>query len=171
MKLSLIVALAENRAIGINNALPWHLPNDLKYFKAVTMGKPIIMGRKTYESIGRALPGRTNIVISRDSEFSAEGCKSVISLEAAIELAESITLIDGQDEAVVIGGEQIYRLALPLADRLYLTRVAAEVAGDAHFPAFDETGWREVAREDYAAQDPNPYAYSFVVLEPAELTA
>ena len=170
MKLSLIVALAENRVIGVNNSLPWYLPNDLKYFKAVTMGKPIIMGRKTYESIGKPLPGRTNIVISRDPNFNADGCKCVDSLETAIELAEQITLIDGQDEAVVIGGEQIYRLALPLAQRLYLTRVAAEVTGDAWFPQIDETAWHEVVREDHSAEGPNPYDYSFVVLEPADLT-
>ncbi len=167
MKLSLIVALAKNRVIGVNNALPWYLPNDLKYFKAVTMGKPIIMGRKTYESIGRPLPGRTNIIISRDPAYGAPGCNSVPSLEAAIALAESIALIDGQDEAVVIGGEQIYRLALPLADLLYLTRVATEVEGDAYFPEIDERAWRQVAREDHSARPPNPYDYSFVVLERA----
>lgn len=165
MKLALIWAMSRNRTIGRNNALPWHLSEDLQYFKRVTMGKPIIMGRKTWESIGRPLPGRTNIVITKDLEFTAAGIKVVHSLDEARSLAESIGLIDGADEAVVIGGAQIYALALPLADRLYLTQVHAEVEGDAHFPLFDLTQWEELGREDFSAAGPNPYDYSFVVLE------
>lgn len=165
MKLALIWAMSRNRTIGRNNALPWHLSEDLKYFKRVTMGKPIIMGRKTWESIGRPLPGRANIVITKDHAFTAPGIKVVHCLEDALSLAESIGLIDGAEEAVVIGGAQIYALALPMADRLYLTQVHAEVEGDAHFPVFDLTQWEELGRDDFSASGPNPYDYSFVVLE------
>jgi dihydrofolate reductase len=165
LKLALIVAMAQNRVIGINNNLPWYLPNDLKYFKAVTMGKPVIMGRKTHESIGKPLPGRTNIVITRDASFQAAGCKIVHSLAEAIELAENICLIDGGDEVIVMGGAQIYELALADADRLYLTEVHAEIEGDAFFPEVDKQYWQEVAREDYKAEGPNPYAYSFLALD------
>ena len=165
MKLALIWAMSRNRTIGRNNALPWHLSEDLKYFKRVTMGKPIIMGRKTWESIGRPLPGRSNIVITRDPAYSAEGVKLVRTLEEAISLAESVALIDGADEAVIIGGAQIYALALPVANRLYMTQVHAEVEGDAFFPQFDLTQWNELGREDFSAAGPNPYDYSFVVLE------
>lgn len=165
MKLALIWAMSRNRTIGRNNALPWHLPEDMKYFKRVTMGKPIIMGRKTWESIGRPLPGRSNIVITRDPSYVAEGVKIVRTLEEAISLAASIALIDGANEAVVIGGAQIYALALPLAQRLYMTQVHAEVEGDAFFPQFDLTQWEELGREDFSASGPNPYDYSFVVLE------
>lgn len=165
MKLALIVAMAQNRVIGIDNKMPWYLPNDLKYFKAVTMGKPVIMGRKTHESIGRPLPGRTNIVITRDTSYQTEGCKIVHSLAEAIKLAESICLIDGADEVIVMGGAQIYGLALADADRLYLTEVHANVEGDAFFPEVDKQLWQEVAREDYKAEGPNPYDYSFLALD------
>jgi len=165
MKLSIIVAQAQNRVIGINNNLPWHLPEDLRYFKQVTMGKPIIMGRKTFDSIGRPLPGRTNIVITRDGSYQPEGVKVVNSLEAARELAESICTIDGCDEAMVIGGAQIYEQALSLADRLYLTQVHADVNGDAWFPAFHPGDWMEMGRDDFAASGHNPYDYSFIVLQ------
>jgi len=165
MKLAIIVAQAENRVIGINNKLPWHLSEDLRYFKQVTMAKPIIMGRKTFESIGRPLPGRTNIVISRNPEFNADGIKRVASLDEAIELAEAQCMVDGAEEAMVIGGSQIYEQALERADRLYLTQVHAEVAGDAWFPAFDHAQWQEIGREDFEAKEPNPYPYSFIVLD------
>ncbi|MDO6565200.1 type 3 dihydrofolate reductase [Amphritea sp. 1_MG-2023] len=165
MHLAIIVAQAENRVIGINNNLPWHLPEDLRYFKQVTMAKPIIMGRKTFESIGRPLPGRTNIVISRDATFQPENVKVVNSLEAAKALAESICTINGGDEAMVIGGAQIYEQALPLCDRLYLTQVHAEVDGDAYFPAFNPGDWAEIGREDFSAAEHNPYDYSFIVLK------
>ena len=165
MKLSMIVAVAENGVIGRNNALPWYLQNDLKYFKQTTMGKPVIMGRKTYESIGKPLPGRTNIVITRQADYQPEGVKVVNSVEAARELAESVCLIDGQEEAMIMGGAEIYTLALPHTDRLYLTEVHADVEGDAFFPEYDKSLWQEVAREDFAAEGPNPYNYSFVVYE------
>ena len=167
MKRSMIVAMAENRVIGINNNLPWYLPNDLKYFKQVTMGKPILMGRKTFESIGKPLPGRANIVITRNKEWAADGIKIVHSLESAYQLAESIVEIDGQDEVMVIGGDQIYQSSLPSIDRISLTKVHAEVKGDAWFPELDWSEWKEVAREDFSAEGPNPYDYSFIVLDRA----
>lgn len=167
IKLALIVAMAKNHVIGINNNLPWHLSEDLKYFKRVTMGKPIIMGRKTFDSIGRPLPGRTNIVVTRNEDYQAEGVKVVHSLKAALELCNSIAVIDGSDEAMVIGGAELYKQALPLADYLYLTEVHAEVDGDAFFPEFDRGNWQEIARDNFKAVEPNPYDYSFTVLERA----
>lgn len=163
--LAVIVAAAENGVIGRNNALPWHLPEDLRYFKRVTLGKPIVMGRKTFESIGRPLPGRTNIVITRQPEYSAKGVKVVSSLDEALELAADVALIDGVSELMVIGGAEIYRAALPRARRLYLTEVHAEVEGDARMPGLDWSDWREVSRESWPASEANPYPYSFVVFE------
>lgn len=165
VRLAVIVAAAENGVIGRNNALPWHLPEDLRYFKRVTMGKPIVMGRKTFESIGRPLPGRTNIVISRNEHYRAEGVRVVSSLDDALDLAEDIALIDGVDELMVIGGAAIYAEALPRAELLYLTQVHAEVEGDTYLPAIDLEQWREVDRESFSAEPPNPYDYSFVRLE------
>ena len=170
LRLALMVAKSANNVIGRNNKLPWYLPNDLKYFKAVTMGKPIIMGRKTWESLGKPLPGRTNIVITRQSEYVAEGAKVVPDLQAALDMAENIALIEGQDEVVVIGGGEIYALALPRADRLYVTEVHAEIDGDAWFPEFDASEWQEAGREDFSASGPNPYDYSFVLLSRIEDT-
>ena len=167
MKLALIAAMAQNRVVGIDNKLPWHLPEDLKYFKRITTGKAVIMGRKTYESIGRPLPNRTNIVITRSTEFSAPGIEVVNSLDAAIELAENVSLINAVDEVMVIGGAQIYEAALPQADRLYLTHVHANVEGDAYFPDVDMSQWKELGREDYDASETNPYNYSFVVYDKA----
>jgi len=168
MKISMIVAMAENQVIGRDNKLPWYLPNDLKYFKQVTMGKPILMGRKTYESIGKPLPGRTNIVMTRSADWSAEGVKVVHSIAEALKLATAIAEIDGQEELMVIGGDQIYRAALAQSDRLYLTEVHAQVEGDAEFPSIDRADWVEISREKFAAQGPNPYDYSFVVLDKRE---
>ncbi|MFV1871783.1 MAG: dihydrofolate reductase [Oleiphilus sp.] len=165
MKCSMIVAMSENRVIGINNKLPWYLPNDMKYFKQVTMGKPIIMGRKTYESIGKPLPGRANIVITRNTQWQAEGVKVAHSLEQAIALAEAISNIDGQSEVMIIGGDQIYKACLPQVDRVYLTKVHAEVQGDAWFPEVDWSSWQEVGREDFQAEGANPYDYSFIVYD------
>ena len=165
MKLAMIVAQSKNRVIGKDNDLPWRLPNDLQYFKSITMGKPIIMGRNTYESIGRALPGRTNIVITSNVEYSAQGIKVVHSLEQAIELAESICRIDGVGEAMVIGGAQIYQQALSMADTLYITEVDAEIEGDAFFPVLDYSQLSERERNDNPSDASNPYPYSFVVYE------
>ncbi|WP_221793097.1 dihydrofolate reductase [Oceanobacter mangrovi] len=165
MKLALIVAMARNHTIGINNQLPWHLPGDLKFFRDTTMGKPVVMGRKTHQSIGRPLPGRPNIVITRQVDFEAEGVAVVASLEQAIEQAARLALQSGVDEAMIMGGEDIYRQVLPLVDRMYITEVAADVEGDAFFPEFDVAQWREVSRESHQPCDKNPYPYSFVVYE------
>jgi dihydrofolate reductase len=165
MKLSLIVALARNYTIGINNQLPWHLPEDLKYFRAVTMGKPLIMGRKTHESIGRPLPGRANIVITRQPGYQSDGVAVVSSLECAIELAARLGLQADAEEVMVMGGAEIYRQILPLVDRLYLTEVHAEVEGDAFFPPFDRAQWDEIQRIDHPSSASNPYPYSFVIYD------
>jgi len=165
MKISLVWAMAQNRVIGRNNQLPWYLPEDLKYFKRITLGKPVIMGRKTFDSIGKPLPGRTNIVVTRNRDWSFEGVRIVDSLEAARELCENLAIVDGTEEAMIIGGAEIYRQAMPLADRLYLTEVHADVEGDATFPEFDRSQWQEIAREDFEASGPNPYNYSFIILE------
>ncbi len=165
VQLSVIVAAAENGVIGRGNALPWRLPEDLRYFKRVTMGKPVVMGRRTFESIGRPLPGRTNIVISRNRAFSAEGISIAASLDEALQLARKIAHADGVAELLVIGGAEIYAEAIPLADRLYLTRVHAEVEGDAFLPPIDWKEWRETARERHCGSGANPYDYSFLVYE------
>ncbi|MCB1676403.1 MAG: dihydrofolate reductase [Halioglobus sp.] len=165
MRLAVIVAAAANGVIGAGNALPWHLPQDLRYFKRVTMGKPIVMGRRTFESIGRALPGRTNIVISRDPACRAAGARLARSLELALQLAREVAARDGVDEVVVIGGAAVYAQALPLADRLYMTEVHAEFAGDVFLPAIAWREWREVARERHAASGTGSHDYSFVVYE------
>ncbi|MEH6471323.1 MAG: dihydrofolate reductase [Halopseudomonas sp.] len=168
MQLALIVAQSQNRVIGRNNALPWHLPEDLKYFKAVTMGKAIIMGRKTYESIGRPLPGRTNLVVTRDKSYQAAGVTIVHSLEQAVEQAQAISEINGVDEALVIGGAELYAQALPMTQRLYLTQVHHRVNGDAFFPELDEAQWRQKSRQDFDAIEPNPHSYSFIVFDRSE---
>ena len=150
--ISLIVAASTNNVIGNDGELPWRLSDDLKRFKAVSMGKPIVMGRKTFESIGRPLPGRQNIVISRQDGFAADGCDVVQSIEEAVEVAAAA------EEIMVIGGSQIYAAFLPLADRIYLTRVHAEVEGDAFFPSLDESKWRDSASRIYEVDESNDYA-------------
>lgn len=159
MSLSLIVAMARNRVIGRANGLPWRLPADLKHFKALTLGKPVIMGRKTFASIGKPLPDRHNIVVSRDPQFSASGVSIAHSLEDALQQAQPAA------EVMLIGGAQLYAQALPRAQRIYLTLIDADVAGDAYFPDHDDSEWLETARTDHDADAGNPYAYSFLVLE------
>lgn len=159
MIVSLVVAMGRNRVIGRDNALPWHLPADLRYFRAVTLGKPVVMGRRTHESIGRPLPGRDNIVISRDPAYRAEGCVVLPSLEAAYEHGRASA------ELMVIGGASLYRQALARAQRIYLTEIGAEFEGDTFFPALEAADWREAARDDRPADGKNPYPHSFVVLE------
>tara|TARA_B100000446_G_C10542182_1_gene337331 strand:+ start:1792 stop:2283 length:492 start_codon:yes stop_codon:yes gene_type:complete len=161
----MMVAKASNNVIGRDNKLPWYLPNDLKYFKQVTFGKPVIMGRKTWESLKGPLPGRTNIVITRQPDYLADGAKVVATLDDAVAMAENVAFIEGQEEAVIMGGAEIYSLALPQAERLYLTEVHANVEGDTFFPEYDASEWQQIAREDFAAEGPNPYDYSFVVYE------
>ena len=162
MKIILVAAVAENGVIGVGNRLPWHLPADLKHFKAITLGKPIVMGRRTYESIGRPLPGRRNIVVSRQPELEIAGCEVAGSLEEAIAVAS------GSEELMVIGGAQLFADALPIATRIELTRVHAPFEGDTYLPEIDSAEWREVEIEEHAPDEKNPYAYSFVALERLE---
>ncbi|MDE0841339.1 MAG: dihydrofolate reductase [Porticoccaceae bacterium] len=167
IRLSIIAALSRNFAIGLDNRLLWHIPEDLKNFKAITMAKPLIMGRKTFESIGRPLPGRVNIVISRDTQWRADGVQVERSLEAALSAAYSACEQRQQDEVMVIGGEQVYRQALPYATRLYLTEIDAEICADTFFPDFVRTEWRELERTP--GSQSADYAYQFVILERSAL--
>jgi dihydrofolate reductase len=156
--ISLVVAMAQDRVIGKNNGMPWHLPADLKHFKKITLGKPIIMGRKTFESIGRALPNRRNIVVSRNPDYAAPGCEMAQSLD------EALALFSDQDEIFVIGGAQLFQDALPLASRLYLTFIDLTVEGDTFFPAWNPDEWTEVSRESFPADADNAYDLEFVSL-------
>ena len=164
--LSLIAALGENRVIGVDNSMPWHLPGDFKYFKATTLGKPIIMGRKTWDSLGRPLPGRLNIVVSRQAGLMLEGAEVYPSLEAAVVRAEEWAKAQGVDELMLIGGAQLYAQGLAQADRLYLTRVALSPEGDAWFPEFDLHQWKLVSNVENPAVEDKP-AYNFEVWEKA----
>jgi|TARA_B110000444_G_scaffold241939_1_gene258796 dihydrofolate reductase len=161
ISLSLIVAMAKNRVIGINNQLPWQLPEDLKYFKSVTMNKPIVMGRKTFESIGRPLPGRLNIVITRNTNWCFNGVKVASSLNKAKDLA--ISARDFKPEIMIIGGSEIYNSTIEHADRLYITRVEDSFEGDTFFPMFDEKDWNEIERKN--SQQKTDIPYFFQVLE------
>ncbi len=154
MQLSLIVAMASNHAIGLNNKMPWHLSADLKKFKHITMGHPIIMGRKTFESIGRPLPGRQNIIISRNPDYRQQDCLVFNSLEAAIQSCADC------DEVFVIGGATLYKVALALADKLYITAIHQAFEGDTYFPELNKQQWREVAREDI--KEDATFDYSFI---------
>ncbi len=160
LPLCLIAALAENRVIGRDNQLPWHLPADLKHFKAKTLGKPIIMGRKTWDSLGRPLPGRLNLVVSRQAGLQLEGAEVFASLEQAIVRADQWAREQGVDELMLIGGAQLYEQGLAQAVRLYLTRVALQPEGDAWFPAFDEAAWHCGESEAHGATENTP-AYRF----------
>lgn len=157
--ISLIVAMAKNGVIGRDNQLPWRLPADLAHFKRVTMGKPMIMGRKTWESLPGLLPGRRHIVVTRDKAYRAEGCTLVNSLDQALAAAGEAA------EVMVVGGGTIYKEMLPRADRLHLTLVDAEVEGDARFPEIDFSQWRECTRESHPADERNPHSYTFLELE------
>jgi len=166
--LSMIVATADDNVIGKDNDMPWHLPADLAYFKKVTLGKPIIMGRKTYESIGRALPGRRNIVISRDENYQADGIDTVTSVEQAIALVDGSDGSDGSEgveEIMVIGGGAIYKHCLPAAQRLYITHIKAKIDGDTQFPNYDDGSWNKVASEVRASDEKNAYVLDFSVYE------
>ena len=166
LPLSLIAALGENRVIGVDNSMPWHLPADFKYFKANTLGKPIIMGRKTWDSLGRPLPGRLNLVVSRQTGLQLEGAEVFASLDAAVARAQAWAVEQGVSEVMLIGGAQLYTQGLADADRLYLTRVGLSPEGDAWFPEFDQSQWTLVSNEPHAAEDGKP-AFSFEVWERA----
>ncbi|QSR42330.1 type 3 dihydrofolate reductase [Aeromonas dhakensis] len=157
MMISMIAAMAHDRVIGLDNQMPWHLPADLAHFKRVTLGKPVLMGRKTFESIGRPLPGRRNLVISRNPDYRADGVEVIDSVDAAL------ALLAGSDvtELMVIGGGHLYGQLLPRADRLYLTRIDLAVEGDTRFPAFDEGGWSCIERESHQPDEKNPHPYCF----------
>ncbi len=152
--ISVIAAMARNRVIGIDNTLPWRLPDDLKHFKALTLGHHIIMGRKTYESIGRPLPGRTTVIVTRNPEYQVAGCLAATSIEAAIAACRD------DAEVFFVGGAELYAQVLPRADRLYLTEIQAEYAGDAWFPEFDRETWHEIERREQVS--PDGLAYHFV---------
>ncbi|WP_417453029.1 dihydrofolate reductase [Kiloniella sp.] len=160
--ISLIVAHGKNRAIGKDNVMPWHIPGDLKFFKAQTLGKPVVMGRKTFQSIGRPLPGRLNIVITRDGNFAAEGVCLSKSLEEALDLAREEVKRQGGGELMIIGGAQIYSQAIDLADRLYITEVDLEPEADAFFPETKAQEWSESSREIHAPDGSTP-GYAFVI--------
>jgi dihydrofolate reductase len=159
---AIIVAVARNGVIGRDNTLPWRLPADLRHFKATTLGKPIVMGRKTFESLGKPLPGRTNIVITRDEKYIREGAVVTHTLEEALLHADGVAQRDGADEIMVAGGAEIYRQALPFVDILYYTRVDIDAEGDAHFDAIDWSQWRCVREENFAAADANTPGYTLL---------
>jgi len=158
--LSMIVAHADNRIIGKDNDMPWHLPADLAYFKKTTLGKPVIMGRKTYESIGRPLPGRKNIVISRNATYCVEGVEVVSSVD------EALALVKGVEEVMVIGGGAIYAHCMPFADKLYITHINADIKGDTQFPAYNlVSDWEKIHESQYLSDDKNPYDLNFCVYD------
>lgn len=156
--ISLIAALGNKNVIGNNHQLPWHLPADLKYFKKTTMGKPIIMGRKTFSAIGRPLPGRQNIVLTREKSFTSAQC------DVAHSIAEAIAIAQNKNEIMIIGGAQIYAEFLPFADKLYLTFVHHDFAGDTFFPAWNPDEWQQIESQHFQPDDENKYSYSFIVL-------
>lgn len=161
MQINIIVAIGKNRVIGIDGDLPWKLSSDLKNFKEITMSKPIIMGRKTFESIGRALPGRRNIVLSSNPDYKAEDCEVFNSLERAVDQLEKEDVL----ECMIIGGARLYKEAIPYSTRIFLTEVDASPKGDVFFPKLDDAQWEEVDRENHQKDDKNDYNYSFVILE------
>lgn len=161
MKISIIVAVAENNVIGVKNKLPWYLPADLKRFKKITMRHHIIMGRKTFESIGKPLPGRTNIIMTRNKNLKIKGSIVVNSLSDAFKTAKE----NGETEVFVIGGAEIFRKALTKANKIYMTKVKAKIKGDVFFPKINFKDWRLVSREKHPPDSKNPYSYEFLVLE------
>ncbi len=166
MKIAMIAAMAKNRIIGADNDMPWHLPADLKHFKAITLGKAVIMGRKTYESIGRALPGRPNIVITSNADYSLSDATVVDSPESAFEVAKALSPEQSEnDEVMIIGGGTIYQSFLDKADTLYLTHIDLDVDGDTQFPDYEAAAsWKEVSREAHSADEKNVHPYTFVTL-------
>lgn len=155
----MIAAMANNRAIGIENRMPWHLPADLQHFKRLTLGKPIVMGRKTWESLPGLLPQRPHVVVTRDKDYAAKGATVVHSID------EVMGVVGDVPELMVVGGAHFYQQMLPLAERLYLTEVDVEIEGDTFFPEFDRGEWREVNREPHASDEKNPFDYTYVTYE------
>jgi dihydrofolate reductase len=163
--IALVVAMGENRAIGRGGNLPWHLHSDMRYFRKITMGKPVIMGRLTFMSLPRVLDGRLNIVLTRNAAFAAPGAVMAYNLEEALDVARKAAAKTGVDEIMVMGGEDVFRAVLPLASRIYLTEVRASPQADTWFPEFDRGEWREVSREAHEKGPKDDHAFSFVVLE------
>jgi dihydrofolate reductase len=163
--ITLVAALAENGVIGRDNGLPWRLKSDMVHFRAITMGKPVVMGRKTFLSIGRPLPGRTTIVVSRDHTFAAPGVVVAPTVEAALTVAQGDALRRGADCIIVAGGADLYALTMPLAERLHITYVHRAVDGDAYFPAIDRSVWLETARDEHAAAAGDDAAFAFVIYQ------
>jgi dihydrofolate reductase len=159
MTISIIAAIGENRELGFQGGIPWHLPADFKRFKELTMGHPVIMGQRTFESIGKPLPGRTNIVLTKNADFHADGCRVVTSLDEAFDVEK------GSDEAFIIGGGQIYHLAMPVAQKLYLTKVHGKFEADTFFPEWSDTEWRLMGSEPHAKDEKNAFDYDFCVYE------
>ena len=165
MHISMIWAMSTNRVIGRDNSLPWRLPRDMKHFMTTTLGKPVVMGRKTLESMKSPLPGRTNIVLTTNTDYKREGVKVVHTLEDALAQAQAQCEIDGQDELMIIGGADIYALGLPIATRLYITHVHAELEGDVFFPEFDLASWQKVQSEDFAADERDSADFTIAIYE------
>lgn len=158
--ISLIVAMDQNRLIGKDNQLPWHLPADLQYFKKVTMGKPIVMGRKTFDSIGRVLPGRENVIVTRNRSYTNDNCTVLHSVDEVKQFAEA-----SEQEVFIIGGAEIFKEILPVADRLYITEIQESFEGDTYFPAIDEKKWKLVSSTPGIVDEKNKYAHQYIVLE------
>ncbi len=165
IEIALVVAAAENDVIGREGGLPWHVSSDLKFFRKITLGKPIVMGRKTFDSIGKPLDGRPNIVISRDPQFAPDGVYVFASIDDGLAVARTLAADLGQDEVAIIGGAQIYTATLPQADRVYLTRIHASPDGDAQFPALDSAVWRERSSDRHEAGPRDDHGYSIMVYE------
>lgn len=165
IRVSIVVAAAENQVIGHDGDMPWRLSTDLRRFKALTMGKPMIMGRKTFEAIGKPLPGRTSIVVTRDQQWQALGAVPVSSLDAALEIAREIAQASGEDEICIVGGGEIYRQAMQVADIIHLTRVHAMPDGDTRFPVIDEAEWSETHREEVPLGENDTYVTTYLIYE------
>lgn len=157
--ISIIVAMANNRIIGANNTMPWRCPEDLKYFKSLTMGHHMIMGRKTFDSIGKPLPGRVSVIVTRNRELHIEGCIMAHSLD------EAIAACKDDNEVFIVGGAELYSLALPIVNKLYITEIQQDISGDTYFPEFDKAKWRETAREKHHQDAPQPLDYHFVTYQ------
>lgn len=165
MIISLIVAVSRNGVIGKKNKLPWHLSSDLKRFKEITMGKPVIMGRKTFESIGKPLPGRLNIILTCKKEFQDNEVKIAGSVE------DALSLVDDHKEVMIIGGDSVYRQFLPIVSRIYLTLIEAEIEGDSFFPDINQDDWIEIFREQHSQDDKNDHSYTFLVYEKRKINS